>query len=558
MLQQSKKIINLLSFAVSGIMMLFAFSIYFHFDNAITQDLGRHLTLGKIICQTKKIPSTNLFSYTYTNYPFINHHWASEVIFYLLYQLGSITGLIFLELMIILIIVGGLLFASYKHTDLISSLISCFIMLEIVRERTDIRPEIFGYFLFFLVLVILYQEKEKPSKLILLLPLIGTVWVNLHISFIFLLITYLIFLADRLFFKKNKAKYLIIGLLVVISLFINPYGIAGASYPLRIFQNYGYSIAENQSIFFLEKLMSSSTILYFKVAVCLLMLVTPFLFRKHFFELGIAYATAGFSILAIRHFPFFALACFLPLSQGLFYLKNKLLSWIKITPDKAILLMLILSIFVIRLIVIETYSLISNKYYKEIKLSSERFGIGQVAGLKNTVDFFLMNNFTGPIFNNFDIGSYLIYRFYPQFLVFIDGRPEAYPKNFFRQIYIPMQEDATIWKEMVKKYDLRTIIFSHTDQTPWAKKFIKRIIFDSDWGLVYLDDYGLILIRRDIASEDIVFYDSREKLADLGRNLIIKADQPETLRRLINIFSLLGYSDLVKLSKMRARWLSGK
>jgi len=51
-----------------------------------TQDLGRHLKLGEIIIQTGRVPSTNLFSYTYPQFSFINHHWLSEVIFYVLYH----------------------------------------------------------------------------------------------------------------------------------------------------------------------------------------------------------------------------------------------------------------------------------------------------------------------------------------------------------------------------------------------------------------------------------------------------------------------------------------
>lgn len=63
---------------------VFLTSTFFHTDSAITQDLGRHLTLGKIIWEKKYVPSTNLFSYTNPDFPFINHHWGSEVIFYML------------------------------------------------------------------------------------------------------------------------------------------------------------------------------------------------------------------------------------------------------------------------------------------------------------------------------------------------------------------------------------------------------------------------------------------------------------------------------------------
>lgn len=52
--------------------------IFLHPIYAINEDLGRHLALGRIIIQTDHVPLTNLFSYTYSSFPFINTHWLSE------------------------------------------------------------------------------------------------------------------------------------------------------------------------------------------------------------------------------------------------------------------------------------------------------------------------------------------------------------------------------------------------------------------------------------------------------------------------------------------------
>ncbi|PIP87416.1 hypothetical protein COW81_00305, partial [Candidatus Campbellbacteria bacterium CG22_combo_CG10-13_8_21_14_all_36_13] len=56
------------------------------------------------------------------------------------------------------------------------------------------------------------------------------------------------------------------------------------------------------------------------------------------------------------------------------------------------------------------------------------------------VNFVLENDIQGNMFNNFDIGGYLIYRLYPDRKVFVDNRPEAYPAEFFEKVYKPMQE----------------------------------------------------------------------------------------------------------------------
>ncbi|HEX7042381.1 MAG TPA: hypothetical protein VF189_03965, partial [Patescibacteria group bacterium] len=54
-------------------LLFFLFSFAYQSDLSFNQDLGMHLTLGRIIWQTHKIPETNLFSYTYPNFSLINH-----------------------------------------------------------------------------------------------------------------------------------------------------------------------------------------------------------------------------------------------------------------------------------------------------------------------------------------------------------------------------------------------------------------------------------------------------------------------------------------------------
>jgi hypothetical protein len=61
-----------------------------------TADLGRHLENGKIIFSegfSSKVLTTNFYSYTLTEDPFVNHHWLSGVVFYLVYKIAGFVGL---------------------------------------------------------------------------------------------------------------------------------------------------------------------------------------------------------------------------------------------------------------------------------------------------------------------------------------------------------------------------------------------------------------------------------------------------------------------------------
>ncbi len=117
-------------------------------------------------------------------------------------------------------------------------------------------------------------------------------------------------------------------------------------------------------------------------------------------------------------------------------------------------------------------------------------------GVNGSAEFFKKNNMEGPIFNNYDIGGYLIYHLFPKERVFVDNRPEAYPSSFFKDIYVPMQEDEAVWKKMDQRYQFNAIYFYRHDMTPWAQPFLIRRIQDPGWAPVFVDDYTLILLKR--------------------------------------------------------------
>ena len=547
MLHQSFKNINLLSIIAFTVTLLYGVIIFFHTDAAMEQDLGRHLTFGKIIWESKKIPDVNLFSYTHPDFPFINHHWGSEVIFFLVHNTFSVTGLIILKVLIVTITLGILLLFTIKLSSVPIFLFTATVSFELLKMRTQIRPEIFGYLCFSLFLIILTKAKKYPTKLVWLLPIIELVWVNLHITYIYGLFIYVAFIIDRLIQRKMEISYLLIGVTIFLSTLFNPFGLSGALYPFLMFKNYGYPIAENQSLLVLFEVLKTKTLFYFLFALIVLILITPFLFQKLlFWEIIISYGTGFLIFTAVRHLPFFALTFLLVASRSLTCLKDNIGSILSLGNRKKLSLFFFTGFTL--LIVFQSTRITSNRYYRSDN-RSERFGIGSTKGMKLAVDYFLMNGLTGPIFNNFDIGSYLIYRLYPEELVFVDGRPEAYPVSFFQQTYIPIQDNSSKWLEAEKKYNFQTVIFSHTDQTPWGKKFIRYIVNNPNWRLVYLDDTGIILRHSEVSNEMVKT--NKNFIEKTGFDLLKKTQDQEVVVRLINFFNLVQAYELEQIARIK-------
>ncbi len=478
-------------------MLFFAFSFLFHTDFAFDQDLGRHIKLGEIITQTTNIPKDNLFSYTSTQFTFINSHWLFGVLVFNLTKFVGLQLFLWLKIALFLISLALTLFIIPKKFYPLTLTIG-FIFFHVLRERMDFRPEIFSFLFTSVTYWVLEKYIQKASKWIFVLPLIQLIWINTHIYFFIGLVLQSIYLLDTTFLtlrshtSSGKLKIMsLVFLLSVLFSIINPNGIKGFLYPLNVTSNYGYTIVENQTIFLLESInFHDRNFLFVKLAAFLIILsVIWALVKKQYSVKNLLLPLMGLSlaILNVRSFPYLVFIS-LPATIENF----------GVTSNKKFLTGLI---FLVGLILLgESLLYLNNNYYKYTD-SPTRTGLSFQQSVQGSVNFLEKNNLPQPIFNNFDIGSYIIYKTYPQYKVFVDGRPEAYPKDFFSKTYIPVQSNYQQFDQLVQTLGIKTVIFSHTDQTPWAKTFLASIYTDPKWTMVYLDDFMVIYVKQDLAQD---------------------------------------------------------
>lgn len=484
-----KLILIVILFSLLGALLL-------HSLNSIDQDIGRHLKSGQIIWETKQIYKTNLFSFTEPNQPFINHHWLSEVVFYLLYIIIGLKGLIVFKAIIILIAFGFIFLSIYKKTGIWPLALSFLIGLPMLIYRSDVRPEIFSYlFLSFFIFAIFRAKYREEYKWLIALPLIQIFWTNMHIYFAIGPGLLLLFAVDLLISKnKNLKKVLLIFFIVTASILVNPNFISGATEPLFILRNYGYSIVENQSIFFLRDYGTQiSDINLFEAS--LLFVAVSFiiafkfheknnLLRKINFEL---LTMVVFSVMALKMIRNFGLYAFSSIPIAALNLSSIKIRNLKIIAG-ILLAISVISVFII-------FNIQNNNFYAWFS-SPKRFGLEIPDGASNAVEFIKQNNIKGPMFNNFDIGSFLIWKMYPEEKVFIDGRPEAYSVDFFEKIYKPMQENSSLWQQYSEQYKINYVIFGYKDMTPWANLFLASISKNPNWPLIYADQTIVIFIKN--------------------------------------------------------------
>lgn len=478
--------------------------------NLTTADLGRHIINGKLLlnAENSNIPRdailhTNFFSYTNPDFPFINHHFGSGILFYLIF---SIFGFVGLSLFYGGCIILSAIILFYLWRDNVPLLVSFPIMIflvPLVASRTEVRPEALSYLFLTLVIAIsyLYSTNQAPKKWLYFIPAISFLFVNTHIFFIFTPFVLGMFLLETLIrrdFAKSKVLAIILGF-STLALFLNPYGLSGVLYPFTVFNNYGYLIAENQSVAFLTRLsINNPNFLWWKITTGFMLSTAALVFFKHRNKFpvalfGISFAFSILSFYAIRNFAIFGLTL-VPLFLNYAFILYKKAE----TQDKKENQIAYSIAITIALMVFIAF------HFSDRLPPKSAWGIGLLRDVNASAEFFEKENLHGPIFSNYDIGGYLIFHLYGREKVFVDNRPEAYPASFLQNEYIPMQENEALWGEELKKWNFNTIYFQRKDMTPWAQKFLVIRITDPLWAPVFVDDYNIIFLRRNEKNDAII------------------------------------------------------
>lgn len=434
--------------------------LFFRPINLTTADLGRHIKNGQVFFEQNHIVKTNFYSYTQPELPTTNHHWGAGIIFYLIYK-----ALGFLGLHSIFALLGGLtLYLVYLTLKSRSTpwfaLAGVLLIIPLVRLRLEVRPEMISYF--FIALYIYLYEKHKNSEislrflLLVLLP-VQLVWVNIHIFFVLGIFISLVYL-------KNWK-----GMLFIAVSLLNPFGVMGLIEPFNIFREYGYTIVENKSVFFMQNRLPRFEYLYFELLFIVFLITAYYLLveKRDFSYRELLFISFVFGVLAFvmnRNIILFAIVF------------TSLLSVYKSYVSKRWLQAMVIGLVSILIINIRVF-----------------WGVGLLPNIFDSAKFFKTNDITGPVFNNYDIGGYLIFN---DVSVFVDNRPEAYSVDFLKNVYIKAQEDEDSWIVLDREYDFNVIYFYRHDATPWAQPFLIKRIQDEEWAPIYVDDYVLILVKN--------------------------------------------------------------
>lgn len=484
--------------------------VFLQKTNLMASDLGRHIMNGKIITESGQVFQKNLYSYTHQNFPAPNHHWLFGVVTYQLYQMG---GFSLITVIVAAVYWSGIMLMLWLTQRLTTGWITlavAFVFLPIMGMRTETRPEAFSVLGMSLTILICHwlwirTATSAVIKAAAFLFVVMLLWVNFHILFIFgLLVTgcYVFFA----FISRSRHKIIIFSSLLlvqIIAAMLNPLGWRTLIYPLQIMQDYRYPVAENQSVLFFLRYHPSIEFYYLAMILLLTSLAIIFTLKKVPMRLRPVWLLTGMlffaTVLMHRFVALFQLPAFIVLAYSAVLLARQPLTrrffspgWLS-QPFKVIAVTLSATLIVGGML-----------FFNLSHPSQAYFGAGVLPRVEAAGDFFKTNGLPGPIFNNYDIGGYLIFKLYPKQTVFVDNRPEAYPGSFMVDQYIDAQKNEASWRQLEETYRFNSIFFYRHDATDWAQAFLIRRITDESWAPVYADDYSVILVKNTPENQSLI------------------------------------------------------
>jgi len=515
-------------------------------------DFWWHLKSGEVMWQTKKLLTQDLFAYTGNGLTstreilILQSYWLWQLIAFTFYVVFAFDGIWLLNFLVIgsMVLVGFIHLRQRKVDFLLCApLLAMFCVFFSYGYPLE-RPQVIS-FLFSAILVGLLFRLENERFPHWLLPLLMLFWANLHGGFIVGDIILVLFGMGAILEYRSESKRLKRCLFWVFSSllasFFNPTGWLAFQEAFNLYNTQLMStVTEYQNTLAAFKAGE-----YYLLVLWLfvgLYWLGVFLQRRLVWpEIFIAVFLTWFSLAHLRNVGFFTVAMLPFIGQGLGPLLPKEARKIKIVT--LVLVSLSVAVLVFRGSIL--FSL------------RDRADVGLQAQTASLVRFLEKSDLTGHMFNSYDLGGYLLWRFYPQRQVFIDSRGmDASVHKDWLAIASASTEIVAGGKrrylDLLDRYAVDYVVYALAgSQTGRITPLIKALLPHSHWYPVYLDERFYVLVKESAKNSRVIQLYAMPKIVFLQKIImnfrhLVETEPDNDLPRvsLVEMLILSGqYSD---------------
>jgi len=474
-----------------------------------SHDVWTDLAVGKNICETAKIPTSEVFSFSTDGEKWVPESWLYQVSVFLCYKVVGFGGLVILKAFLLAsLMIFMFYFFHERRWNLCISGIVVALFIFIFNNLFLVRAQTVSFVLFFLLVSLLLKFREtKKNKYLFYFPIIHLLWVNIHPSFVIGLVVMFTFLVSEWAKKilRYKVRRWLGSSLKVSSLLwlivtacscaavslINPYG-------LEVFQN----AIRNADVVALYSVMSWNT--FERV----LLMNIPALILPVFTMLCVYFVPVrrrdltDVVLLVVLFVPayFFKRYTIYPFLISVIFAVKYASYMVSVVTDIVFLdrrtgrlwgsnLVCVISILSLVSIIGSSVCAFDQSTYPWTKENTPDFYP------KGATEYIKKNLVEANIYSPYFYSGYMLFQLYPEYKNFIDYRTLRIKKE-------PLIDDLKFrnarvgWVWLSEKYNINTIlvryqpgknIFSLENSI-----FRERIAQSPDWRLVYWDDDNLL------------------------------------------------------------------
>jgi hypothetical protein len=453
----------------------------------IDGDLPRHLLVGKVVLETGVAPTQEIFSYVYENKPYTPHEWLADVIYYVLYLLFGLNGVVLLASLLIAITFGLIYSEASRQND---RPFLTFLLMMLGAFVTSIhwitRPHLFTM-LFLAIWIILIDRLCRGTAVKLwVFPALVLFWANIHAEFIagfLVLFAYIAGCVWQILFQGSKTALKTVKHLLTITLssftvsLINPVGLRTWDVVVGYVNNrYLLSrIVETQPPDFTQA-EYFPLLLLLGIAAFLLVTKRDLFAPAHYFLL------AGFglmSLLSARNAHLAGVVFPFVLSRALAGIKSfksfeRLEATIRRMDSQSTG---ILGVTVSALLI--TALVIAGPLGKLNRYEPAVFPVEAVQWLES-------NPQSGRMFNAFDWGGYILFHLWPDQKTFIESQTDVTGEATQKYERVITLQDG--WQDIFDEYDITWALIP--PDWPLATELLRQ-----GWETAYQDQTALILVK---------------------------------------------------------------
>jgi hypothetical protein len=458
----------------------------------VDPDFWWHLRTGQYILETRSIPHSDVFSFTSAGREWIAHEWLTEVLLFAVFRTAGTTGL----MLVFAAIITAAFAVTYRRCEGSPYIAGFALLLGMTATMSNwgVRPQIVTFLLasVYLVLLFRFAGDGQSKRLWWLVPLM-LLWVNLHGGYSLGLALLALFAAgmaldgltgveDWAIVRTRLRALAMVFAACVAVVPLNPNGLRMFTYPFETLHSAAQQthILEWQSPNFHSA--AAQPFAWLLLLTFLVAAVSPRRLRP--LEVLLLCVTGYAGLRSVRHVPIFVLVA-VPLLAGQTWALVKQRGWeasflgrererlpIPQVAFNYLVLAATLAVGVLR---------IQQVAGQQSEAEAKEFPAAAVAFIRS-------QHPAAPMFNPYEWGGYLIWKLYPEYRVFIDGRADMYGDAFIEE-FLKAEDAKQDWQAPLIRYGVQTIMVR--PQAPLAQVLRRR----ADWKQVFGDAQVQIFSR---------------------------------------------------------------